>query len=170
MLALVLSLQAAWAVPSPGEDSLRGKLKACLLAGDLTCVVTQWMAITGSSKVPDWLALFRNAFSTENRRAGECLKVARAVHLGLRRLGQQPQFIRFTVQGDGELIGFDEVVNGRLVRTHQVANNGLHVAVKLQGRIIDAYTGLAGLPEEEYLKRLLPYPGSRLIPEVLESL
>ena len=30
-----------------------------------------------------------------------------------------------------------------------------------------AYTGLAGLPEEEYLRRLVPYPGMMVMTEVV---
>ncbi|MDY7226226.1 hypothetical protein [Hyalangium rubrum] len=162
--------QAILALPAPGEESIRSKLKACLLTGDLSCVLTQWMALTGTSKLPDWLLQFQNAFAAANRQAGKCVEVAKAIHRGLSSLGQHPSFVRFTVQGDGQLIGFDEIANGKLVRTHQVSDNGLHFAVKLQGRIIDAYTGLAGLPEEEYLKRLVPYPGSKLITEAVEHL
>lgn len=36
--------------------------------------------------------------------------------------------------------------------------------------VIDAYTGPAGLPEEEYLRRLVPYPGMTILTEVVESL
>lgn len=68
------------------------------------------------------------------------------------------------------ILGFDEIVKGVLVKSHQVATNGLHVAVRLQGKIIDAYTGLAGLPEEEYLQRLVPYPGMKIAVEVVDSL
>ncbi|HYO53199.1 hypothetical protein [Archangium sp.] len=61
-------------------------------------------------------------------------------------------------------------MNGVFVKNYQVATNGYHVAVRLNGKIIDAYTGLTGLPEEEYLRRLVPYPGMKILTEVVESL
>ncbi|MBZ4419722.1 hypothetical protein [Myxococcus sp. RHSTA-1-4] len=157
--------------PAPGDDSVRARLKACLLSGDLNCVVTQWMALKGLENVPEWLSRFQRAFDAGKRQAGQCVEVAKAIHEGLSRLGQRSEFYRVTLVGEHrKILGFDEIVNGVLVKSHQVATNGLHVAVRLQGRIIDAYTGLAGLPEEEYLRRLVPYPGMKILVEVVDSL
>ncbi|MFY1830927.1 hypothetical protein ACN47A_33765 [Myxococcus fulvus] len=157
--------------PILGDSSIQARLKACLLLGDVQCVVAQWMLLKNTDKVPEWLSHFQRAFDASNRQAGACSKVAQAIHEGLRRLGHRPEFFRVTLVGEQrKILGFDEVVNGVLVKSHQVATNGLHVAVRLQGRIIDAYTGLAGLPEEEYVKRLIPYPGMKLVMETVESL
>jgi hypothetical protein len=157
--------------PVPGEDSLNARIKACIVMGDVTCIITQWMAFKGVERVPEWLTLFQKSLEPTNRRAGYCGKVATAIHDGLTRLGQRPNFLRITLSGEHrKILGFDELVNGLLVRSHQITTNGYHVAVRLNGRIIDAYTGLAGLPEEEYLRRLVPYPGMTVMTEVVESL
>lgn len=157
--------------PAPGDSSIRARLKACLLSGDLNCVIAQWMALKGTEKLPEWLTLFQRAFDAGKRQAGQCVGVAKAIHEGLTRLGQRPVFYRVSLVGEHrKILGFDEFVNGAFVKSHQVATNGLHVAVRFQGKIIDAYTGLAGLPEEEYLRRLVPYPGMKIAVEVVDSL
>jgi hypothetical protein len=51
-------------------------------------------------------------------------------------MGHSPQFVKITVQGPRPLLGFDEIVNGRLVKTYQVSTNGLHWAIRVNGRII----------------------------------
>ena len=170
--ALLLPFEAAAGVPpAPGDDSLQAKLKSCLLAGNISCVVTQWMTLKGTDQVPEWLSQFQTAFEFTNRQAGRCVGVAKDISLGLQKLGQRPQYFRVTVAGEHrKILGFDEIVNGNLVRSHQLSTNGYHVAVRLDGRIIDAYTGLAGLPEEEYIRRLVPYPGMQILTEVVESL
>jgi hypothetical protein len=163
--ALVLNVP-----PAPGEDSIRARLKACLAMGDLACVATQWSLLTGTDKVPKWLADFQHAFQAANQKAGKCTQVAQTVHQALQKLGERPEYLRITVTGEGrKFLGFDEIVNGVLVKTHQVATNGFHLVVRLNGRIIDAYTGRAGLPEEEYFRRLHPYLGMQLFTEVVES-
>jgi hypothetical protein len=159
------------AAPVPGEDSMSARIKACILMGDVACISTQWMAFKGVERAPEWLSVFQKSFELENRRAGHCVKVATSIHEGLTRLGQRPDFLRITLSGEHrKILGFDEIVNGLFVRSHQLATNGYHVAVRLNGRIIDAYTGLAGLPEEEYLRRLVPYPGMTMMTEVVERL
>ncbi|WP_144369960.1 hypothetical protein [Myxococcus stipitatus] len=157
--------------PAPGDSSIQARLKACLLLGDVQCVVAQWMLLKGTDKVPEWLSRFQWAFETSNRQAGQCPKVAKAIHEGLTRLGERPEFYRLTLVGEHrKFLGFDEIVKGVLVKSHQVTTNGLHFVVRLQGRIFDAYTGPAGLPEEEYVRRLIPYPGMKLVMETVDSI
>jgi hypothetical protein len=79
-------------------------------------------------------------------------------------------FIRFTVQGKYPQLGFDVVENGVFVKNLQVSTTGYHVAVKLGDRVIDAYTGLAGLPLQEYMMRLVTRPGSHVIQQMVEEL
>lgn len=169
-LALLLLIgDAHGAPPAPGDDSPRARLKACLLLGDLQCVVAQYLLLQGTNRAPDWLVIFQNSFSIANRRAGRCIEVARNIHLGLSRLGQRPEYVRVTVEGDSRLLGFDELIDGVLVRTHQVATTGYHIAVKLGDRVLDAYTGPAGLKLSEYTQRLITSPGSRLVIELVEE-
>jgi hypothetical protein len=136
----------------------------------MQCVVEQYLLLKDLGRMPGWLVAFQNAFADSSRRAGECEKVARAIHLGLREFAQKPVFIRFTVEGRYTELAFDVMENGVTVKTFQVSTNGSHVAVKLGDKVIDAYTGLAGLPLREYLARLSTRPGSQVIHEVVEQL
>lgn len=155
--------------PSVGDDSIRARLKACLLLGDLRCVVDQYLLLEDLGRMPTWLVAFQNAFAVASRRAGECVNVARLVHEGLRKLGESPRFVRFTVEGRYKLLGFDELSNGQRLRSHQLAVTGRHIAVMLEGRVVDAYTGLAGLPLNEYVHRLVVHPTSRIAYEVVSE-
>ncbi|HYO52067.1 hypothetical protein, partial [Archangium sp.] len=151
-------------------ESIRARLKACLLMGEMQCVVEQYLLLKDIGQMPGWLVAFQNAFAVANRRAGECEKVARAIHLALRKFAQTPVFIRFSVEGPYKQLGFDVVENGGSVKNLQVSTTGYHVAVKLGDKVIDAYTGLAGLPLREYLARLSTVSGSRVIHEVMDEL
>ncbi|OJH36884.1 hypothetical protein [Cystobacter ferrugineus] len=136
----------------------------------MACVVEQYLVLQDIGRMPGWLVAFQNAFSIANRKAGECERVARTVHDGLTRLGQRPEYIRFTVDGRVKLLSFSDVSNGVVVKTHQVATTGNHVAVKLGDKIIDAYTGLAGLPLREYMTRLGTSGSSQILYRVVEAL
>lgn len=155
--------------PLPGDESIRARLKACLLMGDLNCVVDQYLLLKDIGRVPGWLVAFQNAFAVANRKAGECEKIARTIHEGLTRLGQKPEFLRIRVDGDVKLLSFDELSNGVLVKNHQLATTGRHLAVKLGDTIIDAYTGLAGLPLTEYMNRLRISSTSQILYEVVQD-
>jgi hypothetical protein len=156
--------------PLPGDESIRARIKACLLMGDLNCVVDQYLLLENIGRVPGWLVAFQNAFAVANRKAGECEKVARSIHEGLTRLGQNPEFLRFTIRGRAMVMGFDELSNGVLLKTHQLSTRGYHVAVRLGDKVIDAYTGPAGLPFREYMARLNTSPGSKIAEEVVQTL
>jgi hypothetical protein len=155
--------------PGPQDESIRARLKSCLLLGEMQCVVEQYLLLKDLGRMPGWLVAFQNAFSVANRRAGECEKVARSIHLGLREFGQRPVFIRFTVEGTYKQLGFDTVENG-VMKNVQISSTGYHVAVKLGDKVIDAYTGLAGLPLRQYMTRLSTDPDSRVVQTVLEQL
>ncbi|QRK12501.1 hypothetical protein JQX13_22225 [Archangium violaceum] len=170
LLVVLLLCLVARAAPGPQDDSIRARLKACLLMGDMQCVVTQYMVLKDLGRMPDWLVAFQNAFAVANRRAGECEKVARAIHQGLAEFAQKPVFIRFSVEGKYSQLGFDVLEKGVFVKNLQISSNGYHVAVKLGDRVIDAYTGLAGLPLHEYMARLTTRPGSHVIQQVVEGL
>jgi hypothetical protein len=156
--------------PLPGDESIRARLKACILLGDLTCVVDQYLLLKDIGQVPGWLVAFQNAFAAASRKAGECERVAKTIHEGLTRLGQRPEYLRFSVQGQVKVLGFDEFSQGNLTKTHQISTLGYHVAVKLGDKVIDAYTGLAGLPVHEYMARLSTSPGSKVVEEVVQTL
>ncbi len=99
---------------NPGEPSLHQKFKVCLLAGDVSCVIAQWMLISGYKEAPSWMIAFRNSFATANRAAGKCIEVAKAIHQGFLQMGQSPRFVTITVEGKRPLLGFDEIVDGKL--------------------------------------------------------
>ena len=186
LVVVLLACQVAWAdarslssslptlmlssTPGPQDESIRARLKVCLLMGEMQCVVEQYLLLKDLGRMPGWLVAFQNAFAVANRRAGECEKVARAIHEGLREFAQQPVFIRFTVEGAYKQLGFDVTRNGVVVQNLQVSSTGHHVAVKLGDKVIDAYTGLVGLPLREYLARLSTVPGSRVIHEAVDEL
>lgn len=156
--------------PLPGDESIRARIKACILMGDLNCVVEQYLLLKDISRAPGWLVAFQNAFAVANRKAGECEKVAKNVYEGLTQLGQRPEYLRFSVIGPSRVLGFDEVSEGAVTRTHQVSTLGYHVAVRLGDKVIDAYTGLAGLPFNEYVARLSTSPGCKVVEEVVQTL
>jgi hypothetical protein len=163
----------AWVLkspPGPQDDTVSARLKSCLLQGDMQCVVNEYLLLKDMGRMPGWLVAFQNAFAAASRRAGECERVARAIHQGLLQFGQRPAFIRFTVEGQSPLLGFDLIENGVVVKNLQVSTLGYHVAVKLGDRVVDAYTGLAGLPLAEYMVRLSTAPGSHVIHHVVETL
>jgi hypothetical protein len=147
LLVLVLGLLPAsgWASPpTPGDSSIRARLKACILMGDLECVVTQYLLLKDIGRVPGWLVAFQNAFTSINREAGKCESVAKTIHEGLTRLV--------------------------LLKTHQLSPTGYHVAIRLGDKVIDAYTGFAGLPIPQYMARLSASPGSKIVEEVVQTL
>jgi hypothetical protein len=57
--------------PLPGDESIRARLKACLLMGDLNCVVAQYLLLKDIGRVPGWLVAFQNAFAVANQKAGD---------------------------------------------------------------------------------------------------
>ena len=67
------------------------------------------------------------------------------------------------------MLSFSDVSNGVVGKTYQVAITGNHLAVKLGDKIIDAYTGLAGLPLTEYMKRLGTSGISQVLHEVVNT-
>ena len=156
--------------PLPGDESIRARLKACILMGDLNCIVDQYLLLQDIGRVPGWLVAFQNAFAVATRKAGECEKVAKLIHEGLTRLGQRPEFMRFTVNGPAGLLGFDEIQKGVVTKTYQISTLGYHVAIRLGDKVIDAYTGPAGLPFREYMARLSTSPGCKIVEEVVETL
>jgi len=168
LLLFVLPIRGL-ASPAPGDDSIRARLKACILSGDITCVVDQYLLLKDIGRVPDWLVAFQNAFAAVNQQAGKCEGVAKTIHQGLTRLGQHPEYLRFTVEGDVKLLGFNELSKGVFVKSHHLSITGKHLAVKLGDKVIDAYTGLAGLPLSEYMARLSTSSTSQILYEVVQT-
>lgn len=149
-------------------DTVRSQMLVALARGDIQKAISLYQLGTGRETIPQWLRLFELAFSAENRRPGSCIEVARRISLAFQQLGGKPEFIRFTPQGS-RYIGF-EMRAGEPRSTVQLSDLSLHVAVRLQNKIYDAFTGPQGLPGDEYLRRLVTEDGMKIASEVLNNL
>ncbi|ATB40207.1 hypothetical protein CYFUS_005655 [Cystobacter fuscus] len=55
LLLCLLPLGVLGNPPMPGDDSIRARLKACLLTGEMACVVDQYLALQDIGRVPGWI-------------------------------------------------------------------------------------------------------------------
>jgi hypothetical protein len=122
-------------------DSVRLKMFAMLLRGELAAAGEYYLLATGASQLPTWFTALRHAFDVASRAPNACQGAARAIAEGFRRLGQSPQLIRISSTG-GDMLSW----KGREL----VSDNNFHVAVLNEGRIFDAFTGAAGMTWAEY--------------------
>ncbi|WP_052518769.1 hypothetical protein [Archangium violaceum] len=148
-------------------DTLRVRVLAALARGDIAGAIALWELEMGR-QAPLWLRALQNAFSTDNQRAGPCIEVAKAIFEGLKRLGAEPSFVRFTAHGS-RFLGF-EMRAGKPGSTIQVSERWMHVVVRVKDRLYDAFTGPAGLPVDEYMKRLVTEPGASITSQTVSSL
>jgi hypothetical protein len=147
-------------------DSARAQVLAHLARGDLAKAVQAYEVATGF-KAPLWLTGFKAAFDTSKQVPGACQGVARSIHAVFTQLGGKPEYVQLTTQVSNKKVDFHivfQLANGNDAR---VADAGLHVLVRMNGRAYDAYTGASGLPWAEYMSRL----GARapIIEKVVES-
>ncbi|HEX5751219.1 MAG TPA: hypothetical protein VFZ09_33660 [Archangium sp.] len=149
-------------------DTVRAQMLAMLARGDIQKAIALYQLETGRQTLPRWLQLLELAFTAENRRPGPCLEVARRIFTAFQQLGGKPEFIRFTPHGS-RYLAF-EMRAGEPRSTVQLSDLGLHVAVRLQNKIYDAFTGPQGLPEDEYIRRLVTEEGMKISSAVLNSL
>ncbi|HYO58941.1 hypothetical protein [Archangium sp.] len=149
-------------------DTFRAQMLEMLARGEVQNAIALYQLETGRQTLPQWLRLFELAFTAENRRPGPCIEVARRVFMAFQQLGGTPSFIRFSSQGSN-YIGF-EMRAGEPRSTVQLSDLSLHVAVRLQNRIYDAFTGPQGLPVDEYMRRLTTEEGMKITSAVLNSL
>lgn len=137
-------------------DSIRLRMLAALVRGDIESAIAMYQLHTGIQEVPKWLQAFQAAFSAANRVAGPCERVAEDVFEGFHKLGANPSYIRFTTLGEGpaaNLIGF-ELRAGEPSSTVMITTQRFHYAVQVKDRIYDAFTGSGGLEWAEYVRRL----------------
>jgi hypothetical protein len=132
-----------------------------LARGDMAAAMYYLSALTGAS-VSQQQAIINGLthfFDEGNQVAGRCGDVARGGFQVLSRLGEsmgsRPYFLKIISTEKRLVLGF-ELGNGV---TKQLADNGVHIAVKFAGRVFDAYTGPGGLDEAEYLRRIYTYMG-----------
>ncbi|WP_232293399.1 hypothetical protein [Stigmatella aurantiaca] len=134
-------------------DSARAQVLAHLARGELAKAVQAYEVATGL-KAPLWLTGFKAAFDASKQVPGACQGVARSIHAVFNRLGGKPEYIELTTRVANERVDLHivfQLANGKDAR---VADTGLHVLVRMNGRAYDAYTGASGLPWAEYMSRL----------------
>lgn len=148
-------------------DTLRVRVLAALSRGDIAGAIALWELEMGR-QAPLWLQAFQNAFSTANQRAGPCVEVAKAIFEGFKRSGADPSFVRFASHGS-RFLGF-EMRAGKPGSTIQVSELQMHVVVQVKDRLYDAFTGPAGLPVSEYVKRLVTEPGASITSQTVSRL
>ena len=127
-------------------DSLRVKMLACIAQGDVTGAIALYQLATGQERIPTWLRAFQAAFGAANQVVGSCSRVARDVFEGLRQLGASPQYIRLSSTA-GRFLSWQ----GRII----MSDNNTHFAVRNGDKIIDAFTGPAGMTTAEYLQQVM---------------
>jgi len=152
-------------------DSIRLRMLAALLRGDVEAAIAMYQVHTGTTEAPRWLLTFQAAFNVANRVAGPCQQVAKDIYDGFQRLGGSPTYIRFMTVGStrgSNLIGF-EVRAGDPGSARMITAQFMHVVVKVQDRVYDAWTGAEGLPWSDYLARLSVSPGAQLTWAVVNS-
>ncbi|MFY0527357.1 hypothetical protein ACN28I_30830 [Archangium gephyra] len=149
-------------------DTFRAQMLAMLSRGDIQGAIALYQLETGRQTLPKWLQFLELAFAAENRRPGPCIEVARSISKAFQQLGGKPEFIRFTTRGS-RYLAF-EMRAGEPRSTVQLSDLSLHVAVRLQNKIYDAFTGPRGLPEDEYIRRLVTEEGMKITSAVLNSL
>ncbi|HSP77500.1 MAG TPA: hypothetical protein VLQ93_03160 [Myxococcaceae bacterium] len=137
---------------------------AALARGDVAAAMYYLSALTGAS-ISHQQAIINGLthfFDEGNQIAGRCGDVARGGFQTLSRLGEhigsRPYFLKIISTERRLVLGF-ELGNGV---TRQLADNGVHIAVKFAGRVFDAYTGPGGLDEAEYIRRIFTYTGREI--------
>lgn len=123
-------------------DSIRVKIFAALAKGDVEGAVSAYMAHKGMTDAPRWLQAFQAAFNVANRELGHCPQVARDIHAALTRFGGSPEYVRVSSATGPYLTWY-----GRQI----MSDNNTHFAVRYSGRIYDAFTGVSGMLEREYM-------------------
>jgi hypothetical protein len=121
------------AVVTQIAESTRLKMLAAIARGDIEGAVALWQVHTGQQNIPAWLRAFQTAFSTENRRAGPCIEVAKSLFEGFKKLGGEPTYLKFTSEGTqrgANLLGF-EMRAGDARSTLHISENFVHFAVRV---------------------------------------
>ncbi|EPX64087.1 hypothetical protein D187_005220 [Cystobacter fuscus DSM 2262] len=145
-------------------DSLRAHTFSLLARGQVTEAIDYWVLTTGKD-APAWLLAMRTSFEAGKQVAGACQSVAQNIHTAFTQLGGKPELVQLTTQPREKVpyITF-KLMNGQDVN---LSRNGYHVLVRMQGRAYDAYTGAAGMPWAEYMRRL--GARSEIAEEVIET-
>ncbi|WP_095984952.1 hypothetical protein [Cystobacter fuscus] len=137
---------------------------AALARGDMATAMYYLSALTGASVTQQQAIIngLTHFFDEGNQIAGQCGDVARGGFQVLHRLGEfmgsRPYFLKIISTEKRLILGFEL----RTGVAKQLADNGVHIAVKFEGRVFDAYTGPGGMDEAEYLRRIHTYTGQEI--------
>jgi hypothetical protein len=134
-------------------DSARAKVLAHLARGELSEAIHAYEVATGL-KAPLWLTGFKAAFDASKQVPGACQSVARSIHAVFTRLGGKPEYVELTTRVSNKKVDVHIVFRLANGKDARVADAGLHVLVRMNGRAYDAYTGASGVPWAEYMSRL----------------
>jgi hypothetical protein len=159
LVASLPSLRVTEVLLSSLPDSVRVKMLAAIARGDIAGAISMWQLATGRTTVPPALSALGSAFSLANRVAGPCVQIAKNISEGFKFLGGNPQFIRIS-STQGQFLSWQ----GRTL----MSDNNYHVAVMMEDKIYDAFTGPAGMAQAEYLKNLV-IRGAPSIQQVTEE-
>jgi hypothetical protein len=127
-------------------DSIKMRMLAAVVRGDIAGAISLYQLHTGREAVPRALQALQAAFNVSNQIAGRCHQVAKEIHQGLTFLGGKAEYLRISSTA-GEILSW----RGRVL----VSNNNLHVAVRHGDRLYDAFTGPAGMVEAEYVAAMM---------------
>lgn len=123
-------------------DTIKTQIFAALAKGDAEAAVAAYMTHKGLTEAPRWLQAFQAVFNVANRQMGRCAQVARDIHAALTRFGGSPEYVRIR-STEGEFLSW----NSKQI----MSDNNNHFAVRCGGRIYDAFTGVTGMLEQEYM-------------------
>jgi hypothetical protein len=143
--ALLLAQSAvARLVTGQLPDSVRLKIFTAMAKGEMEAVGSAYLTHKGLHDAPQWLRAFQNVYTVANRQMGRCKQVAETIYAAFKEFGAKPEYVKiFSTGKDVEHLSWQS----RTV----MSNNNFHIAVRYGDRVYDAFTGLRGMLEAEYL-------------------
>ena len=127
-------------------DSIRFKMLARLVEGDLAGAITLWQLHTGKTSIPKILQDLQVAFQVTSRALNSCTHVARTIHAGFKHFGGTPEYVRIS-SSQGQYLSWQN----RAI----MSDNNFHIAVRHGEKIYDAFTGSGGMLEKHYLQSII---------------
>jgi hypothetical protein len=126
-------------------DSVRLKIFTAMAKGEMEAVGSAYLTHKGLHDAPQWLRAFQNVFTVANKEMGRCKQVAEVIYTAFKEFGARPEYVKiFSVSNRKEIFLSWQ---SKIV----ISNNNYHVAVRYDHKIYDAYTGVRGMLEAEYL-------------------
>jgi hypothetical protein len=126
-------------------DSVRLKIFTALAEGKMEAVGSAYLTHKGLHDAPQWLRAFQNVYTVANRQMGRCKDVADIIYAAFKEFGAKPEYVKIFSVSDQRVMFLSW--QGKIV----MSDNNYHVAVRYNHKIYDAYTGVRGMIEAEYL-------------------